>query len=96
MDKLLGGNPLAVVLRLVIICIVTGIVLRAVGVNPADLLHSLPDLIRAISEYGWSWVETAFQYFFLGAIIVIPIWLVVRLVKLVAGDEGNSGRPSRS
>ncbi len=94
MEKFFGGNPLAVILRLVIICIITGIVLRAAGINPADLLRSLPDVLRAISEYGWSWVETAFQYFFLGAIIVIPIWVIVRLFKFMGGD--NSGRTSRS
>jgi hypothetical protein len=94
MERFLGGSPLAVILRLVIICIIVGIALRALGVNPADLLQTIPDVLRALSEFGWGWVETAFQYFLLGAVIVIPVWLIIRLLKYVSGDNG--GRASRS
>jgi hypothetical protein len=94
MEKFFGGNPWAVVLKLVIICIVTGIALRAFGINPADILRGIPDIIRAISEFGWGWVETALQYFLLGAIIVIPIWVIIRVFKFMGGD--SDGRASRS
>jgi hypothetical protein len=94
MDRFFGGNPLAVILKLVVICIITGIALRAFGINPADLMRGIPDIIRAISEFGWGWVETALQYFALGAIIVIPIWLIIRVLKFIGGD--NNGRAPRS
>lgn len=96
MEKFLGGSPLAVILRLVIICIITGIALSAFGIVPADLLQTIPDLLRAISEFGWSWAETAFKYFLLGAVIVIPVWLIIRLLKFVGGDNNSGGRASRS
>jgi hypothetical protein len=95
MEKFLGGSPLAVILRLVLICIITGIVLSAFNIEPANLLRSLTDLLRAISELGWDWVEKAFGYFLLGAVIVIPIWLIVRFLKFVSGDskDGRASRP---
>jgi hypothetical protein len=92
MERFFGGNPLAVILKLAVICVIVGIALRALGVNPADLLRGIPDVLRAISEFGWSWVETAFQYFLLGAIIVIPIWIVIRLLKFMSGDSGRASR----
>jgi len=92
MERFLGGSPLAVFLRLVVICIIVGIALRAFGINPADLLRGIPDILRAISEFGWGWIETAFQYFLLGAIIVIPIWVIVRFLKYMSGDSGRASR----
>jgi Family of unknown function (DUF6460) len=93
MEIFFGGNPLAVVLKLVIVCIITGIVLHTFGINPADLLSRIPEVLRALSDLGWDWVRRALEYFALGAIIVVPIWVVVRLLKLASG---NSGRASRS
>jgi hypothetical protein len=92
MERFFGGNPLSVILKLALICVVVGIALRALGVNPADLLRSIPDVVRAISDLGWGWVQTAFQYFILGAIIVIPIWIVIRVFKFMSGDNGRASR----
>ena len=89
MERFIGGSPLAVFLRLVIISIVTGIALTAAGYDPRELLANIPRLIQAIYDFGFGWVETAFQYFLLGAMIVIPVWLLLRLVKFIAGDNGK-------
>lgn len=96
MERFFGGNPLAVVLRLVIISIVAGIALKAAGFDPRDLLESIPRLIRAVLDLGFGWIETAVQYFLLGAVIVIPIWLLLRFVKFIVGDTGKGGSGSRS
>lgn len=92
MERFFGGNPLSVILKLAVICVIVGIALRALGVNPADLLRGIPDIIRALSDFGWGWVETAFQYFILGAIIVVPIWVIIRLLKFISGDGGRASR----
>ena len=92
MELFFGGNPLAVILKLVIICVITGIVLHTFGINPADLLNRIPEVLRALSEFGWDWVRRALEYFALGAIIVVPIWIVVRLLKLASGDNGRASR----
>jgi hypothetical protein len=92
MEKFFGGSPLAVILKLVLICVVVGIVLSALNIVPADLLRVIPEMIRYVSQLGWDWVESAFQYFLLGAIIVIPVWFVIRLLKYVGGDSGRASR----
>jgi len=89
MDRFLGGNPLAVFLRLVIISVVTGIALKAAGFDPRDLLASIPRLVQAIYDLGFGWVESAFQYFLLGAVIVVPVWLLLRLLKFITGETGK-------
>jgi hypothetical protein len=91
MERFFGGNPLAVALRLIIISIITGVALKATGYDPRDLFESIPRLFRALYDMGFDWVETAVQYFALGAVIVIPAWLLIRFLKFIAGDAGKKG-----
>lgn len=94
MERFIGGSPLGVFARLVLISIVTGIALKAAGYDPRDLLANIPLLIQAIYDLGFGWVRTAVEYFLLGAVIVIPIWLVLRFVKVVAGDDKDANKRS--
>jgi hypothetical protein len=97
MERFLGGSPLGVALRLIIISVVVGIVLTALGYNPRDLATAISELIRAITNFGFDWVESAVQYFLLGAVIVVPIWLILRFLKFMTGDtKGKDGSGTRS
>ena len=58
MERFIGGSPLAVFLRLVVISIVTGIALKAAGYDPRDLLANIPRLIQAIYDFGFGWVQS--------------------------------------
>jgi len=81
-NQLFGGNPLAVLLRLVVLSIIVGIVLSALGIHPSNLFYHFQILIRRISDMGFDAVHAAISYFLIGAVIVIPIWLVARLIGL--------------
>jgi Domain of unknown function (DUF6460) len=59
-------------------------------------LANIPRLIQAIYDLGFGWVQSALQYFLLGAVIVIPVWLVLRFLKFIAGDTGKGGANPRS
>lgn len=97
MEQFFGGNPLAVALRLIIISIIVGIVLTALGYNPRDLAAAISDLFQSIANLGFGWVESAIQYFLLGAVIVLPIWLLLRFLKFLSGQgSGKDGSSSRS
>lgn len=76
-----GGSPAAVLMRLVIFSFVLGIVLSGLGVSPFDIIDGLHDLFMRIYSLGFESIEWVFRYFLLGAVIVFPIWLIVRLVK---------------
>jgi hypothetical protein len=92
MERFLGGNPLAVAIRLVIISVIVGIVLTALGYDPRDLLTAISQLAETIYNLGFGWIESASQYFLLGAVIVIPIWFILRFFKFLSGDSrGKNG-----
>jgi hypothetical protein len=81
LGRILGGSPLSVAVRLALLCILVGFVLHALGFDPFNIWRSLQDLARAIWNLGFDAVRWIWRYFLLGAIIVIPIWLVVRLAR---------------
>jgi hypothetical protein len=80
--RFFGGSPAAVLMRLVAVSFVLGIILSALGVSPFDIVDGLRNLFWRIYALGWESIEWLFRYFLLGAVIVFPVWLVVRLVKM--------------
>jgi hypothetical protein len=79
--RFLGGPPLSVALRLILLSVVVGVILSALGLDPRDIWQSIVDLITHVWNMGWDAVNWAWRYFLLGAVIVVPIWVLVRLTK---------------
>ncbi len=86
-ERLFGGHPLAVVLRLIVLSVVVGIVLSALNIHPQNILLHLRLLLQRISSLGFGVVESAFGYFLLGAVVVVPIWLISRLLGARRGGD---------
>ena len=63
----------------------TGVVLSALGLDPWNIVASIERLIRSIWNMGFDAVRWLWQYFLLGAVLVIPIWLILRLVRAPRG-----------
>ena len=84
-SRYLGGPPLAVLARLVLLSIVVGVILSAVGLDPRNILQSIERLIRSVWDMGFDAILWLWRYFLLGAALVVPIWLLVRLTRGVAG-----------
>ncbi len=79
LEQIFGGNPVGVIVRLVILSVVVGIILSALGITPDNIVYRLSLLVRRIYDMGWGAVQWALGYFLNGAVIVIPIWLLSRL-----------------
>jgi hypothetical protein len=77
--RFLGGSPLAVAFRLILLSILVGVVLAAIGFDPWNILRSIELLFRRIWDLGFDTVNWLWRYFLLGAVIVIPVWLLMRL-----------------
>ena len=87
-ERFFGGQPASVLIRLIIISIVVGVILTAIGISPFDVVDSVRRLFHRIYNMGFEAVEWIFRYFWLGAIIVFPVWLISRLWSLFASEEG--------
>jgi hypothetical protein len=79
MERVLGGSPIGVLGRLALMSILVGVVLSALGLDPLNLFRSLETLVRQIYDMGFDAVRHVWGYFLLGAVLVIPIWILMRV-----------------
>jgi Family of unknown function (DUF6460) len=83
--RFFGGPPLAVVGRLILLSILVGVILAAIGLDPWNIVESVRRLIVHIWTMGFDVVRWLWRYFLLGAVIVVPIWFLVRLARAQRG-----------
>jgi hypothetical protein len=84
-QRFFGGPLLAVVGRLILLSILVGVILAAIGLDPWNIIDSVRRLIEHIWNMGFDAVRWLWQYFLLGAVIVLPIWFLARLLKAPRG-----------
>ncbi|HSI41731.1 MAG TPA: DUF6460 domain-containing protein [Xanthobacteraceae bacterium] len=79
--RFLGGSPAWVLVRLLLLSVVVGVILSALGLDPLNILQSLERLLRSLFNFSFEAVERLWRYFLLGAVIVIPLWLILRIAS---------------
>ena len=84
-SRFFGGAPLVVLARLILLCILVGVILHALGFDPGNIIDSIRRMVRAVWDMGFDAVRWVWRYFLLGAIIVIPIWLILRFMRAPSG-----------
>ena len=83
--RFLGGTPLSVAFRLILLSILVGVVLAAIGFDPYNILRSIQLLFQRLYDLGFEAVNWIWRYFLLGGVIVIPIWFLSRLFSAPRG-----------
>lgn len=79
--RFFGGSPARVLAQLVVLSLVVGIVLSALGVSPFDIINGFRRLFERVWDAGFDTIVWAWRYFLLGAVIVFPIWLIMRILR---------------
>ncbi len=79
MHRFLGVSPVAVAFRLILLSILVGVVLAAIGFDPWNIVYSIRLLFQRIWDLGFDAINGLWRYFLLGAVIVVPVWLLSRL-----------------
>jgi len=80
--RFFGGPPLSVIFRLVLLSILIGVILEVLGLDPWNVIDSLRSLLLRIWDMGFDAVRWLWRYLLLGAALVVPIWLTMRLVRI--------------
>ena len=86
LTRFFGGPPLSVIFRLILLSILIGVILEVIGLDPWNIIESLKRLVLHIWDMGFDAVRWLWRYLLLGAAVVVPIWLVVRLMPLAKGQ----------
>jgi Family of unknown function (DUF6460) len=83
--RFFGGPPLSVIFRLILLSIIIGVILEVLGLDPSRIIESLRALLLRIWDMGFDAVRGLWRYLLLGAAIVVPIWLIVRIARAAKG-----------
>ena len=89
LNRFLGDSPLRVLLRLLVISFIVGLVLSTLNIDPLDVFDWIERLVRRIYGMGFAFFEDALEYLVLGALIVVPLFLLMRLFRLGGGRRAE-------
>jgi len=79
MERFLGGSPLIDLIRLIFISLLVGAAMAFLGLSPQSLYEAAARFLRSITGLGFGAVREVGQWVIAGALIVVPLWLLMRL-----------------
>jgi Family of unknown function (DUF6460) len=82
--RFLGGSPVAVFFRLLFASILVGALLVWLDISPFQIFDNLRRLADYVWSLGFDAVREIGRYVAAGAILVVPIWLLLRLMSFRA------------
>ena len=80
-SRFLGGAPLAVFFRLLLISLIVGAVLMWLDIRPAEIIYGVQRLIQRLWDLGFGAIHVVIEYVVAGAVIVVPIWFILRMLN---------------
>lgn len=81
LNRFLGGSPLSVLIRLLIVSLVVGALLMWLDIQPLDIYYGLRRFFHRIWMLGFESIHEISRYILAGAVIVVPIWFILRLMN---------------
>ncbi len=81
LERLIGGRPASVIIKLVLISLLVGFVMSVFGFNAADLVRGAVEMVQDAIKDGAGVFRQLGTYVIAGAAIVVPIWLLLRLTR---------------
>jgi Family of unknown function (DUF6460) len=80
LTNFLGGSPGLVALRLLVVSFIVGMILVTFGFEPADIIDSFVHMAHRVVDMGMSDIRQVGRVLATGALVVLPIWLLLRLL----------------
>ena len=81
LDHFLGDTPARVALKLAIISLVVGVIMSALNLNPFDIWQLIKDFFEGLYNLGFEAFWSLGRYVFWGAMIVVPVFLLMRIFR---------------
>jgi uncharacterized oligopeptide transporter (OPT) family protein len=78
--RFLGGSPVSVVVRLVVVSFIVGLLMVMWGIEPGDIVDGVVQAFRRLADFVFTDFRRFGRYLLTGAIVVVPVWLLLRLL----------------
>jgi len=82
LDRFLGDSPLRILIKLIVISFLVGVVMSAFGWSPMDVLNGIRNFFVDLWNMGFRAIDRFVGYFLLGAAIVVPAFILLRLFSM--------------
>ncbi len=79
--RFLGDSPGRTLVKLVVISFIVGAVMSAFNWYPMDIVYAVRDFAVNVWEKGFAALGRFGDYLLLGAIVVVPVFLVLRVLS---------------
>ncbi|UDL92210.1 DUF6460 domain-containing protein [Mesorhizobium sp. PAMC28654] len=81
LTRFLGDSPFRVVLKLLVVSFLVGLVMNAFGWSPMDVVNGIQKFVIDLWNLGFNAVYRFLGYILLGAAIVIPAFILLRVAN---------------
>ncbi|HEX2509539.1 MAG TPA: DUF6460 domain-containing protein [Microvirga sp.] len=80
LHRFMGGSPGSVLIKLIFLSLLVGAFLAFLGLTPFGLVDTVVQWIQSVFDLSFDTLKEIGRWIFYGAIIVVPVWLVSRLI----------------
>ena len=80
-NRFLGGTVVGTIVKLLVVSLIVGFILSALGIHPLDLWYGVIDFFASLWHRGFDALGEVGRYFMLGAIIVVPVFIIIRVLS---------------
>lgn len=79
MNRFLGGSPGSVLAKLLFLSLLVGAFMAFLDITPIGLIEGVINWIRSVLDLSLETVKEVGLWIVYGAVIVVPLWFIVRL-----------------
>lgn len=79
--QFLGDTPSRTLVKLAVISFVVGIIMSSLNFTPVEVWYAIRDFFVRIYDLGFEAFGRIGKYFIYGALVVIPIFILMRVLK---------------
>ena len=79
--RFLGDTPGRTLMKLAIVSFVVGIIMSALNFTPWEVWEAIRDFAIQLYDLGFEAIWRIARYFVWGAIVVVPIFLALRILR---------------
>ncbi len=84
-------NVKGTVIKLIVASLFVGMLISFFGVDPREFLEMLGHTAQEIFDIGVAFIRWSAEYILIGAVVVIPVWAVMKLPGLLKSRKRRDG-----
>ena len=84
-SRLLGDTLGRTIIKLIVISVLVGMAMSVFGIGPLDIINAVTEFAANLWESGWAALGRFGDWLILGASVVIPIFILMRILNYRRG-----------